>query len=477
MAKYEIKDGVGIIPEGDTVIAYDAFKDCTELTSIVIPNSVKKIGESSFEGCTNLKEVVIPDSVEIIYRYAFKGCTSLTSIVIPASVIDHDAFNGCTGLTEIVISDSVRMIIYNAFKGCTNLTSIVIPSSVTELKGLVFAGCANLTKISVAEDNPIYDSRDNCNAVIETATNKLIVSCPATVIPDSVTAIGDAAFDAAFFDYAGLTSIVIPESVVEIGKYAFSDCTGLTNITIPEGVKKIESYAFSRCTGLTSIVIPSSVEEIESPLIPYCDNITELRVAEGNATYDSRNNCNAIVETATNKLIGCCSATVIPDSVTEIGDGAFYGCDLTRVVLPDSLHTIGDEAFYGCNLKEVVIPNSVTKIGEKCFENCTGLTEIVIPNSVTEIGENSFEGCTGLKSVTILCPINIKETIFYKCKSIKTLTLGVGIKKFCKYFFYDMPSSLETIYVPAKKTDYYKKRIPESWHSKIVELPAKTKKK
>ena len=358
MAKYENKDGVGIIPEGTTIIkgeCYEcAFDNYESMTSVIIPESVTEIGRDAFNGCINLKSVVIPNSVTKIDFCAFMDCKSLINIVIP---------------------DSVEIIQSGAFDRCKNLTSLFIPNSVKDLDG-AFRKCMGLTNIVVAEGNPVYDSRDNCNAIIKTKTNELILGGSSSFIPDSVTSI----VDSAFCDCADLTDIVIPDSVTEIGNYAFGNCVGLTNIVIPDSVASVGSGIFNGCRELTNIT-----------------------VSTGNKTFDSRNNCNAIIESETNTLIQGCANTVIPDSVTKIGAFAFEFC---------------------VGLSSIIIPNSVTEIGWYAFKD-SGLTSISIPKSVTEIDSECFDCC----------------------------------------------SSLKTIYVPTGRADYYKKCLPEKWHSFIVEQP------
>ena len=195
---------------------------------------------------------------------------------------------------------------------------------------------------------------------------------------------------------------IIPEGETVIDHSAFEDCKSLTSVIIPDSVTEIRSYAFRDCTGLKSIVIPKSVTEIWDKVFAGCTSLTSIVVSKGNKVYDSRNKSNAIIETATNKLIAGCSNTVIPDSVTEIGTDAFACCtSLKNIVIPSSVTKIGEDAFYLCtDLSSIVIPNSVKEIVMGAFSGCTGLTSIVIPDAVS-IPDKAFD-CCNLKSITVV---------------------------------------------------------------------------
>ena len=344
------------IPNSVTSIGDGAFCDCTGLTFVSIPNSVTSIGYNTFYYCSGLTSVTIPNSITSIGGRAFEGCSGLTSVTIGNSVttIGEFAFYGCSKITSVTIPNSVTSIGNNAFYNCSGLTSVTIPNSVTFISEIAFGGCSGLTSVTVDKNNGTYDSRDNCNAIIHTSTNKLIVGCNNTIIPNSVTSIGDNAF----LVCSGLTSVTIPNSVTSIGKYAFYNCSGLTSVTIPNSVTSIGYGAFGGCSGLTSVTVDKN-----------------------NGTYDSRDNCNAIIETSTNKLIVGCKNTTIPNSVTSIGDRAFEGCS---------------------GLTSVTIGNSVTSIGDYAFTDCSGLTSVTIGNSVTSIGYDAFRGCSGLTKLVSL---------------------------------------------------------------------------
>lgn len=212
-------------------------------------------------------------------------------------------------------------------------------------------------------------------------------------------------FEAVFFNVDNLSSIIIPNNVTIIDEYAFNDCINLKSIIIGNSVTSIERSALEGCINLESIIIGKSVTSIdpETPFRLGKSKLNSIIVNDQNNKYDSRNNCNAIIETANNKLIVGCKNTIIPNSITSIEEYAFSGCTgLTSVVIPNSVTSIGNGAFSGCTgLTSVTIGNSVTSIESSVFYDCTGLTSITIPNSVTNIGDHAFRFCTNLISVTI----------------------------------------------------------------------------
>ncbi len=439
------------IPNSVTSIGSYAFSDCSSLTSMIIPNSVTTIGSVAFDRCSSLTSVTIGNSVTAISNSMFSGCSGLTSVTIPnsATSIGNYAFNNCRGLASISIPNSVTSIGNSAFSNCSGLTSISIPNSVTAIGNCVFDRCDSLTNITVESGNSTYDSRNNCNAIIETASNTLVIGCKNTIIPSTVTAIGNYAFqncigltnisipnsittigNYAFQNCTTLTSVNIPNSVTSIGTYAFSDCSGLTSVTIGNSVTTIGNYVFFGCSGLISLTIPKSVTSIGYGLFAHCSGLTSITVENGNSIYDSRDNCNAIIETASNTLIAGCKNTTILNSVIAIGFSAFHGCTgLTSVTIPNSVTAIGEWAFLSCkSLTSVTIPNSVIAIRDGVFYLCEGLKSVTIPNSVTSIGNNAFESCISLTSITIPNSVTtIGIDAFYRCDSLKSVTIGSSI--------------------------------------------------
>ena len=378
--------------------AFKINRNITSFNELQYFTGLTSIGAQEFSQCEKLRSVTIPNSVTSIGEYAFDGCESLTSVTIPNSVTTIGA---------------------RAFCQCEKLTSVIIPNSVTSIGEYAFGECIGLSSIQVEQGNTIYDSRENCNAIIKTENNELIVGCKNTFIPNSVTSIGDYAF----LD-VGLTSIIIPNSVTSIGSCAFY-CSGLTSITIPNSVTSIGSYAFySTC--LTSITIPNSVTNIENYTFYECCFLTSI---------------------------------TIPNSVTSIGSYAFYWTGLTSITIPNSVTNIGNYAFRYCpNLTSITIPNSVTSIGEYAFNSCDKLNNIILRDgcSINSIENNVFAGCDNLENIYFdgqTISGNCSCICNYFAKRGTNIIICDGVKSICNNAFagcselarVTIPSSVENI--------------------------------
>lgn len=292
------------------------------------------------------------------------------AIVIPTTV----NYNGTTY--------NVSSIGNSAFAACSDLTSVTIPNSVISIGSMVFSGCTSLTSIIVDYGNPKYDSRNNCNAIIETASNRLIAGCQNTTILNSVTSIGDYAFSG----FSALTSVTIPNSVTFIGDGAFRNCSSLTSVTIPNSVTYIGDYAFSYCTSLTSIDIPNSVTSIGDQAFDrtaWFNNQPEGLLYVGLVAYRFKG------------TMPDGTSITLENGTLGIAGGAFSGCSgLTSITIPNAVTSIGNNTFSDCiGLTSIDIPSSVTSIGSSAFRGCTSLTSVNIPNSVISISDYTFNNC------------------------------------------------------------------------------------
>lgn len=375
----------------------------------------------------------------------------------PVTSIGSLAFFGCGELTSVEIPTTINSIDSWAFQSCYNLAGIYIPSSVISIGLNICVGCNNLSSIVVDPANPAYDSRDNCNAIIHTATNELIAGNQNTTIPMSVTTIGESAF-ADCFRY--LTSIRIPSSVTSIGTGAFSHCYGLTGIEIPSSVTSIGRSAFFAC-GLTSIQIPSSVTFIGEGAFSANDYIEDITVDSSNPVYDSRDGCNAIIHTATNVLTSGCKNTNIPASVTSIGNSAFSGIGyLTSIEIPMSVTSIGDSAFNGCRrLVTIEIPSAVTSIGIAAFYQCESLTTIIFKSETPpSCAMACFDGCNS--DMTFYVPAHLvavyrDKWLYTDIQALTEIILTKNIVNAGEVYGGGLAVPGQTIFLNAVATDGY----------------------
>lgn len=485
------------LPYSITSIGRFAFLDCTGLYSVAIPESITSIEEGTFEWCTALTSAKIPASINIIGECAFYGCPNL-KIEIPSGAIEigENAFYGINTLywnqnsspasvlsitqpEAIVFGDNVTSINYSrAFSNCQRLKSITIPASVTTIHRRAFEGlydletinwnanvslsrirlidnsrttlktfilgdsvsifdwflligCTNLETISVAPGNPVYDSRNNCNAIIESVDGNDWYKSDEDQLQTEPYYYSDYYQKTKDRLVVGCKNTVIPNTVTSIREGAFTDCTGLTSIYIPASVNKIGLNPFIRCSELGTIIVDPS-----------------------NTVFDSRGNCNAIIETQTNTLVTGCKNTVIPSDLTGIGSSAFSGCSgLASITIPSSITSIGDGAFCDCSgLTSIEIPSSVTRISYYTFSGCSSLESITIPESITDIAGWAFMDCTGLKTIHIPSGITkIDIGAFSGCSSLSSIVIPAGVDTIRRGAF-NRCWSLTSINIPAGVT-------------------------
>lgn len=515
---------------------YDSRGDCNAIIETAtntlisgcvatsIPNTVNVIGRSAFEG-TNLIKVDIPASVTSIGAGAFQACEKLTKVVMSPSLthIDNHAFFDCISLKSVNIPDKVVTIKFFAFYNCKELKEVTIGSSVESIEGEVFNYCDKLERIIVKATNPPVCGKnyafntvdkETCRLVVpresadlyKTAfewkdfvnvetlagmgkcgdnldwvlydTGELVITGDGAMydyvyedkrakwdkelvktvcIEGAVTNIGDHAFD----ECSNMTDIKMPNTITKIGSIAFSSCYALTDMSLPNTVTTLGSWAYSHCRSLTKVYIPKSLTDIGNLALIGCENVTSMEVEQGNPVFDSRDNCNAIIRSATNTLVAGCQTTVIPNTVTSIGRSAFYDCaNLTNITIPTSVTTIEEAAFYRCRkLREVEIPDMVTTIGEAAFTLCQGLVSVKIPDNVVSLGKEAFEYCHDIKTLVLGSSLaDIGDNAFHNCYNLKEITVKATTPPTCgtKGVFTGVNKDVCKLIVPSASVDLYK---------------------
>ena len=457
------------IPDGVIGIGNNAFSGCTSLETVTIPASVTYVGNSAFYGCTSLKSVTVPESVTYIGGYAFAECYSLKYADIPANVtgIGASPFYNCRSLENIntdeankwyttvdgvlydkdktelinypagkkdssyVIPEGIRTIREKAFYGCLNLCELTIPDSVTEIESGAFE-CSSLISDEYGTikyvDGWVVGSGHTANVVLKDGTRGI-------------------AFEA-FSGDGIIEKVTMPDTVKYINGCAFENCTNLSEVLLSSSLENIERGAFLNCSNLADIVIPDSVISITSDAFY---NTALLNKQNTPVKYAGKwvitaEDCDKIVIKDGTKCIAsyafsrCTSLTdiTIPDSVTMIGDYAFATCNsLTEIKIPNNVKSIGGCVFWFCgSLKNVTIPDSVTMIGDKAFFGCTSLTDITIPGSVTMIGNAAFSSCTSLTDITISDGVtSIGGSAFYNCPKLLDVTIPDSVTNIGDYAF------------------------------------------
>ena len=508
------------------------FTYCDSLKSVTIGNNVKSIGEKAFQYC-DLREIHIPASVTSIGDYAFTWNRNLQKITMDSGnkVYNIPSNNNIImkgdsvifGWRGAVIPENAIYIGNGAFNSVTGITSITIPASVYRIGEWAFEACSDLTEIHCLGETPVNLYAPNTFAgLYDTATlyvpaagkklyaNSNIWKDFTNIVVVGEIVVNDFAFaiiseeerTVQITDYLGSSTVVnIPSSITHNGKtykvttireYAFKDYTNISEIKIPNSITTIKYYAFQGCTGLTSITIPASVTSLKDNTFQGCTGLASIKVENGNPVYDSREECNAIIETATNALVQGCKNSFIPAGINTIDFFAFQGCTgLTDIAIPNSVTTIEYYAFEGCNNLKLVVNNSsldivagsrdhgyvayyanevienkggstiedfifdnngdlVAYIGNESeitlpeknqfgnsytidnavFAECTGLTSITISSGVTAIGNAAFQGCTALKDIYVnsTVPALLDSEAFAEHYTSATLHVPAGTK-------------------------------------------------
>lgn len=527
-----------VIEDGVVGIGNYAFYGCNKVTTVTIGNDVANIGNNAFTECTALscatinsnaivskkyqydnnlctifgsqvKEYIIGNGISEIGDYAFYNSSNLISITLPNSIttIGNSSFSGCSSLLSIIIPEGVTSINNYAFKNCVGLTSIEIPSSVIDLSNAAFNGCNNLTHL-ILNSNTVANGTNNIKSIFGANIQKCILG-------NSVTSIGRYAFDGC----NTLVSVSIPNSVTEVGMEAFRGCSNLSEVHIsdiaawctihfPNGTTNPLYYAHNLYLGeelLTNLIIPDNVSSVSAEAFAYCNSLTSVTVPENVIELRIRafDNCNNLAHVTINSnsvmssggikgIFGAnVSEYIIGNSVTTIGNSAFYDCTgMTSVTIGNSVSNIANSAFANCSglsevhisdlatwcnitfenllanplytahnlylnddiVSDLIIPENVTSIGNYAFNGCTCIVSLTVPKSVTNIGNNVFDNCNNLMAI-VWCPKTLidyssaSNAPFYNIRNqINSFILGDEVRTIPAFLCYGMSNILSVIF-------------------------------
>ena len=439
------------LPNAMTSIGRNAFRDCTGLTTVTISNSVTSIGSYAFYGCTGLTEVTIPNAMTDIGGWAFTYCTGLQTVIWNAHNVQDiplsksgtpmPPFLYCKNLTDFVFGDEVEHIPAYLCYNLTSLKNLVIGNSVTTIGSYAFSSCTGLKKV-------IWNAR-NANGFQDDTPFSDCENLTEFVFGDEVEHIPDYLC----YNLTSLKNLVIGNSVTNIRSHAFKGCTGLTAVTLPNAMTDIGGWAFAYCTGLTEVTIPNAVTYIGSGAFSGCTGLTEVTIP------------NAVTEIGFSAFSGCTGLTevTIPNAVTHIGDGVFAYCTgLKKVIwnarnVQNFLHNYSTYPFLSCKqLTDFVFGEEVEHIPALLCCELASLKNLVIGNSVTSIGISAFDGCSGLTEV-IWNARNVQDfqdnssRPFSGCDRLTDFVFGEEVEHIPDYLCYQL-TSLNTIVIPNSVT-------------------------
>lgn len=382
---YVVKDDILYDKECSRLI--HAFSD---LKTIVIDSSVKKIEHSAFRGSNNLSNIIVHSEINEIGGYAFSDCQNLNNVIINAKmeIIPDGLFYG-SGIYEFDIPAETKKIGLGSFKYCKRLQKVDIPENVTKIDAFAFENDESLKYINI----------DANIQAIEQGTFRGCSSLKEIIIPEGVKSIGEEAFK----DCIGLETIRLPYSIEEIGDAVFEGCTNLKRIELPHSIKGLSRKLFAKCKALREVIMPSNIEFIGSKAFKGCESLYSI---------------------------------AIPVGVKGIGSAAFSYSGLREVVIPDTVEELGESAFLECrHLHSTLVPGSIKTIPEFCFGGCRSLSQITICEGVESIEDAAFSGCPSLKKLFL--PEGMK-----RFGEVDTLEYSLIDDLY-------VPSTIDDLYVPS----------------------------
>ena len=436
-----------------TAIADDAFRNCSQLTSVTLPSTVRSIGQRAFRNCSSLSMVVLPDELEYIGKQAFANCVSLTSINLPhhLKTIDEYAFEECYLLASVHISSALNYVGPKAFHECNSLTEVHV-DSLEHWYGITFAD---------ASSNPLYFARrlmvDGVpveHLVVPGTVDKVkdfafvaLKNLKSLVFEDGVQAVGRSAFAYC----PGLQTISFPNSVTSINGTAFYSCSDLQSLQLPDGLVTIGANAFAECSGLTQLLLPSSLQTIGSSAFKACAALTNVTFTRSlqRVGSDAFEGCTSLSRVTISDMNSWCRIAFgneyanplrlahhlylddwevhdldIPSSVTAINPYAFSGASfITSLTMGDQVKSVGTNAFGQCKtLTDVTLGKGVKTLGSRAFSYCYGLERVVTPDVIEAIGDSAFYFCSALEHVTLGRNLaSLGRMAFYFCDAVDTI--------------------------------------------------------
>lgn len=448
----------------------DSFFNCSNITSVTIPDSVETINGNAFQSCTSLATVQMGNNVKSVGYYAFSECP-ITSIIIPdsATSLGFCAFYGCENLKTVYIGQNVESL-DSVLQGCDSIENLTIPYiggsktanqylcylygyayyaynvSVTSLKKLTILnscesidnhaleGCPNLETLTI----PFIGGSATENQYLGYIFGATSVDDNGTKVPTSIKTINLSSAcltipDKAFVNCASIEEINIGDNVNSIGWRSYYGCSSIESIVVPASVTNIGNSAFGSMSSLVSVIILGDNVTIGLSVFSGSPNLAQIRVPASNINYSVNND---ILYNKDGTRLICCpaglsGAIIVPNTVTSIEEYAFYGCDkITSITLPSSIAEFENNTFTNCtSLESINIPEGLTTIGKTVFGYCSSLEEINLPSTLLTMGEYCFGYCSSLKNIEIPASVQtLEKAIFLECSSLKSVTLHGGLK-------------------------------------------------